>query len=95
MPNRASLRAGIGVLAVAGLVAVSASRLPWQGQIFPPVHGVAGVGRGAPVAGGGVRGRGWVVRGGGLLQAKAVGKVTAKVVAAALDQNLHTGAIME
>jgi len=37
----------------------------------------------------------WVDLGGALRQAKAVGKVTAKVVAATLDQNLHTGANME
>jgi thiamine pyrophosphate-dependent acetolactate synthase large subunit-like protein len=37
----------------------------------------------------------WVDLGGALRQAKTVGKVTAKIVAATLDQNLHTGANME
>jgi thiamine pyrophosphate-dependent acetolactate synthase large subunit-like protein len=37
----------------------------------------------------------WVDLGGALRQAKSVGKVTAKVIASSLDQNLHTGANME
>src|SRR5262245_25402433 len=37
----------------------------------------------------------WVDLGGALRQAKAVGKVSAKIIAATLDQNLHTGANME
>jgi thiamine pyrophosphate-dependent acetolactate synthase large subunit-like protein len=37
----------------------------------------------------------WVDLGGALRQAKAAGKVTAKIIAATLDQNLHTGANME
>ncbi len=37
----------------------------------------------------------WVDLGGALRQAKAVGKVAAKVVCATLDQTLHTGASME
>jgi thiamine pyrophosphate-dependent acetolactate synthase large subunit-like protein len=37
----------------------------------------------------------WVDLGGALRQAKAVGKVTAKIIAATLDQGLHTGANME
>jgi thiamine pyrophosphate-dependent acetolactate synthase large subunit-like protein len=37
----------------------------------------------------------WMDLGGALRQAKNVGKVTAKVVACSLDQNLHTGANME
>jgi thiamine pyrophosphate-dependent acetolactate synthase large subunit-like protein len=37
----------------------------------------------------------WMDLGGALRQAKNVGKVTAKVISATLDQNLHTGANME
>src|SRR5262245_2122411 len=37
----------------------------------------------------------WVDLGGALRQAKAGGKVSAKIIAATLDQNLHTGANME
>jgi thiamine pyrophosphate-dependent acetolactate synthase large subunit-like protein len=37
----------------------------------------------------------WVDLGGALRQAKAVGKVAARIVAATLDQGLHTGANME
>ncbi|MCC6780054.1 MAG: thiamine pyrophosphate-binding protein [Hyphomicrobiales bacterium] len=37
----------------------------------------------------------WVDLGGALRQARAVGPVTARVIAATLDQNLHTGANME
>jgi thiamine pyrophosphate-dependent acetolactate synthase large subunit-like protein len=37
----------------------------------------------------------WVDLGGTLRQAKAAGKVAARVIAATLDQNLHTGANME
>jgi thiamine pyrophosphate-dependent acetolactate synthase large subunit-like protein len=37
----------------------------------------------------------WMDLGGALRQARNVGKVTAKVIAATLDQNLHTGANME
>ncbi|HEY4407587.1 MAG TPA: thiamine pyrophosphate-binding protein [Xanthobacteraceae bacterium] len=37
----------------------------------------------------------WMDLGGALRQGRAVGKVTAKVIAATLDQNLHTGANME
>jgi len=37
----------------------------------------------------------WVDLGGALRQAKAVGRVSAKVIAATLDQSLHTGANME
>src|SRR5215470_2314136 len=37
----------------------------------------------------------WVDLGGALRQAKAAGKVSAKIIAATLDQNLHTGANME
>jgi thiamine pyrophosphate-dependent acetolactate synthase large subunit-like protein len=37
----------------------------------------------------------WVDLGGALRQAKTAGKVAAKIVAATLDQNLHTGANME
>ncbi len=37
----------------------------------------------------------WVDLGGALRQAKAAGKLAAKVIAATLDQNLHTGANME
>jgi thiamine pyrophosphate-dependent acetolactate synthase large subunit-like protein len=37
----------------------------------------------------------WVDLGGALRQAKAAGKVSAKIIAATLDQGLHTGANME
>jgi thiamine pyrophosphate-dependent acetolactate synthase large subunit-like protein len=37
----------------------------------------------------------WADLGGALRQAKAAGKVTAKIMSATLDQNLHTGANME
>src|SRR3979490_976752 len=37
----------------------------------------------------------WMDLGGALRQARNVGKVTAKVISATLDQNLHTGANME
>ena len=37
----------------------------------------------------------WVDLGGALRQAKAVGKIAAKIIAATLDQSLHTGANME
>src|SRR5947209_7106066 len=37
----------------------------------------------------------WMDLGGALRQGRNVGKVTAKVIAATLDQNLHTGANME
>ena len=37
----------------------------------------------------------WMDLGGALRQAKNAGKVTAKIIACSLDQNLHTGANME
>src|SRR6202043_1440068 len=37
----------------------------------------------------------WMDLGGALRQARNVGKVTAKIISASLDQNLHTGANME